>query len=79
MLLLSIHLRLGLPSGLFPSSFPIPIRGPLFPNSLYMPRQPQILNVIISFNVKFKGLYHWEYGKETFVPENANGRDDFLD
>jgi hypothetical protein len=36
---LSTHLCLGLPSGLFPSGFPINNLYALFPHSLYMPRQ----------------------------------------
>jgi hypothetical protein len=36
---LSTHLRLGLPSGLFPSRFPLNILYAfLFPHSCYMPR-----------------------------------------
>ena len=38
-LILSTHLRLGLPSGLFPSGFPHqdPIRPPLLPHTRHMP------------------------------------------
>jgi hypothetical protein len=38
--ILSFHLRLGLPSGLFPSGFPheIPVHTSPFPRTCYMPR-----------------------------------------
>ena len=48
-LILSSHLRLGLPSGLFPSGFPLqnPVYTSLLPHTCYMPRLDFIARTVL--------------------------------
>jgi hypothetical protein len=54
-LILSIHLRLGLPSGFFPSGFPTNnLYASLFPHSCYMPCPSHPRLILIIFGEAYK-------------------------